>query len=642
MSKKVRDTQIVKIKKLIKNYELRYDYNPMLNTFLKTFPSSHRKTYHEFVKIDGTPKKKWVWSISEHYIGNVIDFLVDNSIELKFENLSERELNQLRYEYIQRQQQIENSLKIKFDNIDVSNDDYSFMKIIPYGYQKKAVRFFEVNEGIAILGDSPGVGKSCPSMAYPAKYKYKTLIICPANLKLNWRNEILKFTNEKVFVYKYNPTKSSGEINYSKEESLFHIINYESLRSYLELQYKHSCKNRISVDIGKRELKDCGWVSIDNKAKHKKCPNCGSTKVKSRIFDVKSKTDKDGNFIQANDYDLVILDECQRIKNPKTYWTELIKRSFRDIVKRKILISGTVVKNSPYEFFHILNFINPAEWKNSHEFGVRYGAGYEGDFGWDYSGASNLGELYQRISPFFLRRLKKDVLPELPPKTYTIIPIEMTSAQKKTYKKIQEEVIENLKEDSSGPTHLSIIHKLKKYLADIKADKAKEFIRDHISGGDKLVVFSFYVDTAKKVYEEFKDVSVLYTGEETNIQKKQGFIESFQNDKKIKLFSGTIGAASVGITLTAASELVFLDSAWTYSDMEQAEDRVHRASSTANKIHIIKFIVKESIDEDIEEILKRKEMITSKIMDGKFEQKEKTVIEENMMKELIKSLKKKS
>ena len=88
-------------------------------------------------------------------------------------------------------------------------------------------------------------------------------------------------------------------------------------------------------------------------------------------------------------------------------------------------------------FFSTLNFVLPEEWKNSHEFGVRYGAGYQSNYGWDYSGASNLEELFTRVSPYFLRRLKRDVLKELPPKTFVDIPIELTEAEYKEYEKLE-------------------------------------------------------------------------------------------------------------------------------------------------------------------------------------------------------------
>jgi SWI/SNF-related matrix-associated actin-dependent regulator 1 of chromatin subfamily A len=94
------------------------------------------------------------------------------------------------------------------------------------------------------------------------------------------------------------------------------------------------------------------------------------------------------------------------------------------------------------------------------------------------------------------------------------------------------------------------------------------------------------------------------------------------NDEKVQVFSGTIGAAGVGITLTSASIAVFIDQPWTPADREQSEDRIHRASSKADKVQIIRLICQDTIDEDIDELLNRKSSILSKVLDGEeFEQK---------------------
>lgn len=632
--------QIVKIRKLKTNYELRYDFNQRLTEYIKRLPKEHRNTRVDSVLTpDGTQKEEWVRIISSAKIGEIINFLVDNGNEIKFENLSEEEINHLRKEYLNRIKKINEILKSKAEGIDISGSDFSFMKSQPYDYQKQAIVFFEKAHGKAILGDQPGVGKTLSALGYAAKNKLRTLVVCPASLKLNWKNEIHKFSNEKAFIFKYQPRKSRKEELYKKEESLFHIINYESLETYIKFEYKHKCKARILN--GKGGLKDCDWEIVDLEKSYTTCPNCSSkNKITSRAKGMVFFKDKLGEYLDPSEYDLVVLDECHYIKNSQAFRTKLIKKAFLSVPK-KLLLSGTAIKNRPFEFFSILNFLEPEEWKSSHDFGVRYAAGYQSNFGWDFSGASNLEELFERISPYFLRRLKKDILQALPPKTYTNIPLDLKDTEFREYKKIERGASKELAEEEKKPgAHLTKIHELRQFTSAIKAEKAKEFIQDIIDGDEKVVVFSNYVEVLQNLYKIFPEISVIHTGRE-NISDRQKAVDEFQSNKKIKVFFGSIASAGVGITLTAANKLIFIDSAWSPSDNEQAEDRIHRASTKHDNIQIIKLICIDTLDEDIEQLLEEKSKVVSRVLDGKSFDKKVDTVKENIFKDLLDRIKNK-
>jgi SWI/SNF-related matrix-associated actin-dependent regulator 1 of chromatin subfamily A len=124
-----------------------------------------------------------------------------------------------------------------------------------------------------------------------------------------------------------------------------------------------------------------------------------------------------------------------------------------------------------------------------------------------------------------------------------------------------------------------------------------------------------------------------------NQEEKQSSVEKFQEDKNICLFSGMIGASGVGITLTEASKLIFLGFAWTPADMEQAEDRIHRATTTHDNIQIIQYICVDTIDEDINELLKEKSQVVSKVLDNKDFNKRINVSHESIFKSLLERLK---
>jgi len=642
MAKK-KEVTPVKLRKLRTNYELRFDYLPILTTYIKTLPKEHRSVRVDNVlDVNGGTRDEWVRIIREVQVGNIISFLVDNSIPFVFENLLPEELDSLRRDYVERQKRVAEALKSKEAALTLDDMDFSFMKIQPYDYQKQAVKFFEINQGKAILGDQPGVGKTLPPIAYAAKNRLKTLVICPASLKLNWRKEVVNFSNEKAHVFKYTPSKRSKNKNYSKDESLFHIINYESIQSYIKLEYKHKCGGNVIVP-GKGTQK-CGTEIIDLNKKHKKCEMCKNTNsFKTRINGLVYIQDKDGSVLDPEDYDMIVIDEFHRIKSVKTDWTQIIKKAFRDTVDKRILISGTAIKSRPMEFFSGLNFMDPDMWNSSHDFGLRYCAAYETNFGWDYSGASNLEELFTRISPYFLRRLKKDVLSQLPDKTYTEIEIELTPTERKEYEKLLKEmkkvVGEGGTEEEKEQSYLEKIHKLKQFTGNVKLNRmiSDGIIDDISSNSEKIVVMSDYQILAETLYKEYSDRAVIHTGS-MNQEEKQSSVDKFQEDKNICLFSGMIGASGVGITLTEASKLIFLGFAWTPADMEQAEDRIHRATTTHDNIQIIQYICVDTIDEDINELLKEKSQVVSKVLDNKDFSKRINVSNESIFKSLLERL----
>lgn len=633
---------IVRIKKLRAYYELKFDFDKMLQAYIKSLPKEHRKT-DKVSYIDNTGKvvDEWIRSIREVQIGNIISFLIDNNYEFVLENFTKDEMARLRGEYLERQKRMAEALRIKAESISVTDDDYSFMKVQPYGYQKQGVKFFEINNGNCLLGDQPGIGKTMTAIAYAAKNKLKTLVICPSSLKLMWRNEILKFTNEKCFVYKYNPTKKSKNINYSKEESLFHVINFESIQSYIKLEYKHVCQGMI---FGAKGQKKCGTEIIDLTKKHTECPNCkNKNPFKTRVKGVQFFSDKNDLFIDADEYGLLVIDEFHRIKEKKTDWTQIILNAFRDEISKKILLSGTAIKSRPMELFTPLNLVDKENWNSRHDFGVRYCAGYEDNFGWVYDGASNLEELYERISPIYLRRLKKDVLPQLPEKTFTDIPVEMNDKQRAKYSKLEsakKKVIKDGVEGEEDKGYLEKIHELKKFTEEIKLESAQEFIDDICDSGDKIVLFFDYIDTAKKIKELWGDRAVIHTGEMSETEKFSA-VESFQTKKNINVFGGTIMSAGVGITLTAANKLIFIGQGWTPADMEQCSDRVHRATTTHDNVQIIKYLVEDTIDPIIHNMLNEKSQVVSKVLDNKDFKSSAKRGDNNILKELIEKIKQK-
>ena len=129
----------VRIQKLKINFKLFFDYFPFLSEYIKRLPKDHRKLEVSATQdMDGKIQKSYAWIISETKMGEIISFLIDNKMNFVFENVTDDVLQRLRDEFIQRQKRIAQILKLKAEQLDVSGDDFSFMKIQPYEYQKKA------------------------------------------------------------------------------------------------------------------------------------------------------------------------------------------------------------------------------------------------------------------------------------------------------------------------------------------------------------------------------------------------------------------------------------------------------------------------------------------------------------------------
>ena len=254
---------------------------------------------------------------------------------------------------------------------------------------------------------------------------------------------------------------------------------------------------------------------------------------------------------------------------------------------------------------------------------------------------SNLEELFTRVSRYFLRRLKKDVLTELPPKTYLDIPIELDDKEYSEYLKLENDIKKEIvdgKEIEKKDSYLAKIHKLKMFTGRIKVQRVKEMIQDIVDSGEKVVVVSDYIEMAEEIAKEFGDAAVLHTGNMNDVEKQES-VDKFQEIAGIKVFAGMIIASGVGITLTAASKLIVIGFPWTPGELEQIHDRIHRAGATSDNIEILTLICRDTIDEDIVDLLNDKSFIISKTLDNVEFKRESKIVEESIFKELLKRIK---
>lgn len=461
-------------------------------------------------------------------------------------------------------------------NAEESTIEIKGMKGELRSYQKLGVEFFLNNNGRGLLADDMGTGKSVQSLAYLVKANHKrTLVICPASVKYSWEGEVEKWTSFRSYVM--DSKTDFRDIPYNTEVI---ICNYDILKKFLVV------------------LADIPW-------------------------------------------DCVVCDESQYIKEPKAMRSKAVK-VIADKVKSVIMLSGTPLLSRPIELFHILHIIDPKTWSNYYEFAQKYCDGKRGRFGYEAKGATNLDDLRQRISRYFLRRTKDQILPELPPKNRIDVPIRLEGEAKESYEKVSKEFVKYLRENrgkrdkeilkSLNAEKLVKINYLREITAMGKLNTVRELIDSILEAGEKVLVFCSFNEPLNRLREEYPD-SVMILGN-VDVKERGDLVKKFQNDPNSRVFFGGFKSAGVGITLTSASNVIFIDHSWNPADMGQAEDRVHRIGQVAESVNIYQVIARGTIDEFMIKLLDRKQKIFDVVIDSERVERE----EEGAVEELIKML----
>lgn len=323
--------------------------------------------------------------------------------------------------------------------------------------------------------------------------------------------------------------------------------------------------------------------------------------------------------------DGVLVSNC---KNPKAARTKAFDTLAKQC-KSVLLLTGTAIQNRPAELWKLLNLVAPKAWPKFFDFAHRYcdakkqavryrdkatGRMVNREI-WDFSGASNLPELHERIKPYFIRRLKKDVL-TLGEKSRITVPLDVPESKLRDYHVAMQAAMDKLIEDGKeDAAQLVMFEKAKQAAFDAKIEAVIEWVSNMLESGRKLVLFAIHKDAVKRLLSAFPNVSVSITGE-TSQKARNMAVDRFQNDDKVRLFIGNIQAAGVGITLTAASDVAFAEFDWTPSNHLQAEDRCHRISQEAATVQAWYLILPDTIEEAIVNLLYSKSVVVSAVLDG--------------------------
>lgn len=446
--------------------------------------------------------------------------------------------------------------------------DYEF-KLNPYPHQIEGF-----NEGLEknnlLIGDEQGLGKTKQAIDVAVARKIKgqvkkCLIVCGINgNKYNWKKEVWKNSNEKAVVMDNKSIdKRAVELRewLLDNEVFFGIINIESIR-----------KEKIIGMLQK---------AIDN------------------------------NYLE-----LVVVDEIHKAKNGLSKQGKALQKIQPPF---KMGLTGTPLHDKAEDLWNILYWFG-IEKRSFYRFRNRYCimGGFKNKKVVSYK---NLDELYHILNKVMLRRKKDEVL-DLPEKIYIKEYVEMGSKQKRLYEEIKRAIIMEIEDILIMNNPLSKLTRLRQVTSgiigedNVKLDRLKELLDEEIiPNGKKAVIYSNWTKVTERLLEELEKYNPAYITGEVDVEERQKQEDKFQNDENCKIIIGTIGAMGTGRNLYKGSYVIFLDKAWSYSDNEQAIDRLHRIG-TEGAINVISLIAEGTIDEKIEGILEEKKELINNVVEG--------------------------
>ena len=463
--------------------------------------------------------------------------------------------------------------------------DTSRLKRNLMAYQRAGVKY-ALNRRRVLIGDEMGLGKTVQALAaclldgaFDSKKSGGVVVVCPASLKRNWYREVKLWLPDSIDAVIIDGKKKSDYLGDVV------IVNYDILESHLDA-------------LVERNFAGC------------------------------------------------IVDESHFVKNPTAKRTKSVTKLARSVKENGLILAltGTPIVNRPNELVSQLRVLNRLDevFGGYWPFVKRYCAARKGQFGWDVSGSSNLDELNERLrASCYVRRLKENVLADLPAKERRQLWLDASAEDFAKYQLAQDDVLAWLREqakevlinagddpdeqkaallawakaNSNNAEHLRRIATLRQLAGQAKVAPAIEWINRFLEESErKIVVFAHHVSVVDALAKAFGDSAVRISGS-VALSKRQEAVDSFQNNKKTRVFVGNIDAAGVGITLTAASDVLFVEQGWTPAQHDQAEDRCHRIGQR-DSVTAWYGLLGNSIDEEMTELIDKKRSVVTQVTNG--------------------------
>lgn len=467
---------------------------------------------------------------------------------------------------------------VMFDNIEVQNFPY---KTTPYQHQIEGFNY-GMSHNKFLLGDDQGLGKTKQAIdiAVAKKSQFKhCLIICGVNgLKWNWEKEIEVHSDEVGHILGIKK-KSNGKFDVGsvteryedlcKEHSEFFLItNVETLRD-----------ERIASKVEEMTMK--GIIGM------------------------------------------TIIDEIHKCKNAQSQQGKAVHhcKSFY-----KMALTGTPLMNEPIDLYNVLKWLD-VEYHSFYSFRSRYCI-MGGFGGYQVVGYKNLSELQELLGRNMLRRLKIDVL-DLPEKVHITEYVEMTAKQKQIYKEIELAIKANIDQIKLDPNPLSQLIRLRQATGytgilsstvceSAKLERMEELVAELVEQGEKAIIFSSWSKMTDEIERRLAKYNPAVITGATADSERPMQEKKFRENKSCKVIIGTMGAMGTGLTLTAASTVIFVDEPWNKATKDQAEDRAHRIGQNS-RVNVITILTKNTIDERINELVAKKGLMSDALVDGQLD-----------------------
>jgi non-specific serine/threonine protein kinase len=420
-----------------------------------------------------------------------------------------------------------------------------------------------------ILADDMGLGKTIQALSfmlhlYKENPSVKTLVVCPTTLAYNWENEIKKFAPQLSYTIHHGGQRTKSLETYKNINVV--ITTYGTLRS----------------DI--------------------------------KIF-------------SEGEFDYVVLDESQAIKNPAS---KVAKAVCLLKSKNRLCMSGTPLQNNTFDIYAQMNFLNPGLLGSMDHFRNTFSTPID-----KFGEQDQKEDLRKIIYPFILRRAKEQVAKDLPEKTETILFCEMEEEQRTIYETFRNEyrakilgTIDEVGIRNSQFTILQGLMKLRQICdspsilkeeeslpnASIKLDELCRELTENI-GGNKALVFSQFLGMLALIREKLIALNIpfVYFDGSTSVQDREKAVHTFQNNSDIKVFLISLKAGGVGLNLTAASYVYIVDPWWNPAVEQQAIDRTHRIGQT-NNIFAYRMICKDTIEDKIIQLQEKKRTLAKELV----------------------------
>lgn len=421
---------------------------------------------------------------------------------------------------------------------------------------QKAGAAYAIESKRCFIADQMGLGKTIQAIAaIEHEEAYPAIIICPKSLKENWKREFNKWVPHR------SVSVINGKDDITKADVI--VINYDIISRFISA------------------LQFLGLQSM-------------------------------------------VCDESHYVKNSSAARTKAIMQISKYIPKTGmiLMLSGTPITNAPQEIVSQLDILGVlGKFGGKWAFLKRYAGAYYNGYHWDTSGATNTNELNIRLrQTCYIRRVKSDVLKELPEKSRNIVVVSGSKKEMLEYVRAEKDLVAFLTEHgyraSDSAQHLQKTNVLKKIASEAKMEAAYEWIDNFLSGTDrKLVVFAHNVSIVDALAKRYGGLRV--SGRDDS-DARQRAIDLFQNDDNSRVIVLNLAAGSVGLTLTAASDVLFVQMGWTPAEHDQAEDRCHRIGQT-NNVQAYYMICAGTIDEDIYDLIQQKRGVVDAVTDGNSE-----------------------